>query len=74
MIKPYEITTLKPGFLVITYDQDRISPSDLKMPPEMCEELKKKGYWGGIIYPEGVTLQTVTDEELKVLGLMRIPS
>lgn len=72
MIKPYEIKSLQPGFLFITYDPAVIEPSELTDIGISREEFIRLGYTGGIIVPEGTTFDTLDDKLMADLGWVRI--
>jgi hypothetical protein len=69
-----EVKTLQPGYLVITYDPEMrgLDPSAFKI--RNWEEMRARGFHGGICFPRGVDVRSWTDEELSRAGLQRIPA
>ncbi len=72
MIKKHEITSLPPGFVIITYDPDQMdSPEDLRVTDGTMDELLLRGYTGFLVVPKGVTVQSLSPDQLKAAGLSK---
>lgn len=69
-VKPYEITSLPPGFLIFTVDRYSLSQR-IRMDPKEWAELKKKGYSGGIILEAGFTFDSLDEKLMNDLGWYR---
>lgn len=69
-----EVETLQPGYLVITYDPagGPLNPGALRI--RNWDELKARGFFGGIVVPKGFEFAAFSDEELARAGLQRIPA
>lgn len=63
--------TLQPGFLVIYVPRGYLGGGHVTIPD--WKEMKANGWSGGIILPHETLLMSLSDEELKQQGLMRIP-
>jgi len=63
--------TLQPGFLIGYFDPD--SPPDEDFLVILDWKEHQKDYWGGLVLPNTLKLETLNDEKLKELGLQRIP-
>lgn len=73
--RAFTLYVLTPGFFYVEYDPDLIKPEQIGMRPEDVAKMKALGYFGGSIFPIGaVTFKTMSDEELKTLGLKRLKS
>lgn len=71
MIRPYEILSLPPGLIVVSYDPDKTDPEMLRVDPETWNELYKKGYFGGLIVSNDIKWESIDDKLLADLGLKR---
>lgn len=70
---PFTFHALTPGFFYVEYDPNLIEPEQIGMMPEDVVKIKALGYFGGSIFPIGaVSFKTMSDEELKTLGLKRV--
>lgn len=67
------IESLPPGFLVGYYSLGS-DPHLIRISPDDWEDLKKKGFCGGLVLPEGMELKSLSDEELREAGLQRTPT
>jgi hypothetical protein len=70
-IRPYEVKSLPPGFIVITYNPDAINPWDILIDAEDWKQLKRLGYSGGIAVPEGVSFDSLDEKLMADLGWVR---
>lgn len=64
--------SLQPGFLVML-PRKGVSPVDCLLPWLLWDELKEKGFYGGLIMTNQASIASYSDEDLRKLGLMRIP-
>jgi hypothetical protein len=71
-LKKVRFHSIQPGFFFITYDPDLATPKDCTIPRVMWDEMRKKGFYGGIILQEGVRLNSLDEKELNKMGLTRI--
>lgn len=72
-LRPYEITSLPPGFIVITYDRDSMDSIKIRLGAKEWAELKRKGYSGGVIIPEGVKIESLDEKLMADLGWVPAP-
>jgi hypothetical protein len=70
-LKPYEITSLKPGFVIITYRPELIDPWTLMVSSDEWAKLEAAGYSGGIIVPHGTEFHSLDAALMADLGWRR---
>lgn len=67
-----KIKSLQPGFLLVEVGENG-RPEHGRLPQKVWEDLKTRGFYGGIIMRPGVELKSLSDEDLKRAGLQRLP-
>lgn len=67
-----QIQSLQPGFLVVTYDPAEVGFEQCAIDADLWKQMKEGGFYGGLIVQKGVEFQSLDDEQLEELGLMRI--
>lgn len=72
-MKPkFDIFSVPPGFVVITYEPGTCEPSDFKLSEGDAKKWHELGYFGGLIIPKGTEWKSYNDQELAAIGLQRI--
>ena len=66
----FKIKSLQPGFLVAFISRE-CDGTSIRI--KEWDEMKEKGFYGGIILDDRMELESLSDAELALHGLMRIP-
>lgn len=74
MSKTIDVSSLPPGFIVINYDPEKVDPDTLLADEKLASDWEKRGYFGGVILPNGVKVSSLSDSDLAALGLQKIPA